>query len=203
MPDWIKEAGVTAYPLILCSLISLAVIFDRALFWMKHRAASHTVLREKVIDYVRQSRINEALKVSEGSEDYLVKIYREGLNHHELSFLQALEIGVEKELKSMKKYLTVLDTIITLSPLLGILGTIFGIISSFDVLGAAGLQDPKLVTGGIAEALISTAMGLSIAILTLIPFNYFQSLIESKVSDMQSQVTNFELMYNKGSRSSF
>ncbi len=198
MPEWITKAGLTAYPLILCSLISLAIVVERCLFWMRHRSSWHLLLRDKIVSYVGQGRLEDARQAGKDSQDYLVRIYLLGLNHHKLSLRGALEMGIEYELKKMTCYLSVLDTIITLAPLLGILGTILGVITSFDVLGAAGLEDPKLVTGGIAEALISTAMGLGITIVTLIPFNFFQSLVERRVSEMEIHVTNFELMYTKG-----
>lgn len=198
MPNWIAKAGITAYPLMICSICALAIVIERAVFWLRQRSQDHQLLRDKVVSYVGHGRLNDAREAAEGSTDYLVRIYATGLNHHELSLKGALEMAIEQELKGMRRYLAVLDTIITLAPLLGILGTILGIISSFDVLGTAGLADPKLVTSGIAEALISTAMGLSIAIATLIPFNYFQSLVESRVSEIEVNVTNFEIMYAKG-----
>ncbi len=71
-----------------------------------------------------------------------------------------------------------LDTMITVAPLLGILGTVIGIILSFDMLAVAGIENPQAVTGGIAQALITTATGLTIAILAVIPFNYFNVKVE-------------------------
>ena len=87
----------------------------------------------------------------------------------------------------MKRGLNVLDTIITLSPLLGILGTVSGIIGSFELLGDMGIQDPKAVTGGIAQALITTAAGLSVAIVTLIPYNLFRQA-KSKTSQSVNKI---------------
>ena len=81
----------------------------------------------------------------------------------------------------LKRRLVILDTIITLAPLLGLLGTITGMISSFGIMSDAGLGQPHAVTGGVAEALIATATGLLIAILTLIPYNYFTSRAEKEM----------------------
>ncbi len=93
--------------------------------------------------------------------------------------------------------MTVLDTMITVAPLLGILGTVIGIISSFKILGTAGIADPKLVTAGIAQALITTATGLTISIVTVFPYNYFKSRIENAIHVMEKYATSLEVVYKK------
>ena len=98
----------------------------------------------------------------------------------------------------MKRYLSVLDTIITAAPLLGILGTVSGIIISFDLLGDAGIEDPKAVTGGIAQALITTATGLSIAIVTLLPYNALTRKVEKVTRHIEQLVTCYEVTVQKG-----
>jgi biopolymer transport protein ExbB len=97
-----------------------------------------------------------------------------------------------EEDRRMTRYMGVLDTIITLAPLLGILGTVLGIIDSFDLLGARGARDPMAVTGGIARALITTATGLGIAILTLIPYNYFRAKSENALNEIEEVATFLE-----------
>ena len=100
-----------------------------------------------------------------------------------------------EEIKRMKRYLPVLDTLITAAPLLGILGTVIGIIHSFDMLGRAGIQDPQAVTSGIAQALITTAAGLLIAIFTLFPYNYFMSKVEKAASRIEKYATSLEIVH--------
>ena len=87
-----------------------------------------------------------------------------------------------------------LDTIITLAPLLGLLGTITGMISSFGIVSEAGLGQPHAITGGVAEALIATATGLSIAILTLVPYNYFRVKTEAMTDLIEERATRLELI---------
>jgi biopolymer transport protein ExbB len=94
----------------------------------------------------------------------------------------------------LKKRLTILDTIITLAPLLGLLGTITGMISSFGIMSEAGLGQPHAVTGGVAEALIATAAGLLIAILTLIPYNYFSNRAERELEEIEYYGSRLELL---------
>ena len=93
----------------------------------------------------------------------------------------------------LKKRLTILDTIITLAPLLGLLGTITGMISSFGIMSEAGLGQPHAVTGGVAEALIATAAGLLIAILSLVPYNYFSNRAERELEEIEYYGSRLEL----------
>ena len=198
MEAWLIKGGITIYPLLICSVVSVAIIIERFSFWIKERCFRNWHLRNEIFQCVGKAQYQKAFQIAEGSKDYLVRIYMSGLNHHDLSLKGALEMSASRELKLTSKYLNVLDTIITVAPLLGILGTILGIISSFDLLGAAGLEDPKLVTAGIAEALISTAAGLIVAIATLLPYNWFQSKVEDRVSEIEVYVTNFEIIYTQG-----
>lgn len=96
-----------------------------------------------------------------------------------------------------RRYLPILDTVITLAPLLGLLGTITGMISAFGIVSEAGLGQPHAITGGIAEALIATATGLLIAIMTLIPYNYFRSKVEQLTDVLEEQSTRLELLLGK------
>jgi biopolymer transport protein ExbB len=106
----------------------------------------------------------------------------------------AMEAAAQAELQRAKFYLSTLDTIITLAPLLGLLGTITGMISAFGIVSATGLGQPHAITGGIAEALIATATGLFVAIMTLLPYNYFRTKVEQLTERMQEQATRLELL---------
>ena len=97
----------------------------------------------------------------------------------------------------MKRSLDIMDTMITVAPLLGILGTVTGIIFSFDMLGHFGIENPQSVTAGIAQALITTAAGLGIAIFTIFPYNYFNSKVEEATTTLELYATNLEIIYEK------
>ncbi len=108
-------------------------------------------------------------------------------------------MAASAELARAERFLPVLDTIVTLSPLLGILRTVVGIIQSFDMLSASvAVEDPQAVTGGIAQALITTATGLSIAIATLIPYNIFRARAERLRREMEEAGTRLEIVFRKG-----
>jgi biopolymer transport protein ExbB len=110
---------------------------------------------------------------------------------------KAMETAAADEMERMRRYLVVLDTMITVAPLLGIFGTVLGIISSFDLLGRSGIQDPSAVTGGIAQALITTASGLGIAILSVFPYNYFNARAEKAALAVEKYATSLEIVYEK------
>jgi len=110
---------------------------------------------------------------------------------------KAMETAASDELERMRQHLSVLDTMITVSPLLGIFGTVIGIILSFELLGESSLADPQAVTVGISQALITTAAGLGIAILSLFPFNYFNTRIEKAAALIEKYASSLEIVYEK------
>jgi biopolymer transport protein ExbB len=107
---------------------------------------------------------------------------------------KALEVAAQGEVPVLKKRLGILDTIVTLAPLLGLLGTVIGMIGSFDIMSVGGIGQPHAVTGGVAEALIATATGLLIAILTLVPYNYFSTLAEREMEEIEHYGSRLELL---------
>ena len=110
---------------------------------------------------------------------------------------KAMEAAATDEVQRMRRFMGVLDTMITVAPLLGIFGTVLGIITSFEMLGTAGIQDPKAVTTGVAQALITTATGLAIAIFSVFPYNYFNARVELASLDIEKYATSLEIVYEK------
>jgi len=195
MFDVLQKGGIVMYPLLACSVISLTFILERALFWIREQRDTDRRLVDHVLDLAR-ARSYEAIKTStRGSSDYVVRVLVCGLVHREYSLSKAMEMAAIEEVKRMKRYLPVLDTMITAAPLLGILGTVIGIIHSFDMLGKAGIQDPQAVTAGIAQALLTTAAGLLIAIFTLFPYNYFMSKVEKAGIRIEKYATSLEILH--------
>jgi len=111
-----------------------------------------------------------------------------------------MESVATAEVSAMKRGLVALDTIITLSPLLGLLGTIIGMISAFNIMATAGLGQPHAVTGGVAEALVCTAAGISVAVVSLVPYNYFLSRVEGETDVIENYATRLELAISASAR---
>ncbi|MDY6952231.1 MAG: MotA/TolQ/ExbB proton channel family protein [Thermodesulfobacteriota bacterium] len=195
MFDLFNKGGVVMYPLLACSLLSLTVIVERTIFWIRKGRATDNRLVATVLELARRRQYEEIKKNTRGTADYVVKILVCGLVHRQYSLAKAMEMAATEEIKRMKQYLSVLDTMITAAPLLGILGTVIGIIHSFDMLGQAGIQDPQAVTGGIAQALLTTAAGLLIAIFTLFPYNYFMSKVEEAALRIEKHTTSLEIVH--------
>lgn len=184
------------YPLVACSLISLTFIIERCLFWFRAKRGHNNPLVDEVLELARLGKYEEIKEKTQGSGDYVVRVLVCGLVHKEYSLSRAMEMAALDEVKRMKRYLPVLDTMITAAPLLGILGTVIGIIHSFDMLGRAGIQDPQAVTAGIAQALVTTAAGLLIAIFTLFPYNYFMSRVEKAAIRIEKYATSLEIVHH-------
>jgi biopolymer transport protein ExbB len=192
-----RSGGLVMYPLLACSILALTVIVDRFIFWIATDIRRKQPLLEEVIDLCRAGDWEAVRKIVTGSKDYIIRVLVSGIVHREFSMVKAMEAAAVDELKRMRRYLGVLDTMITVAPLLGIFGTVIGIITSFDVLGSTGIEHPEQVTAGIAQALITTATGLGIAILSVFPFNYFNSRVENAAHAIEKYATMLEIVYEK------
>ena len=181
------------YPLLVCSLISLTVIIERTFFWIIMKTGCGEKQLNELMEFYRRKDWQNADRITGSSGNYVIRVLSKGISQEKQSVSKAMESFARDEVQKMKRFMMILDTIITAAPLIGILGTVIGIILSFDMLGA-GIEDPKVVTGGIAQALITTAYGLIIAILTLFPYNFFNSTIEDAVQTIEKYGTQLEIM---------
>ncbi len=197
MLEFFKNGGPVMYPLLLCSIISVTVIIERSFFWIGIGMRRNQALLDEVLDLGRTGDWDAVRKKAAGSKNYVIRVIISGILHREYSMIKAMESAAAEEIKRMRSFMGILDTMITVAPLLGIFGTVLGIIDSFDMLGASGIEHPSAVTGGIAQALITTASGLAIAIITVFPYNYFNSRIENAAQIIEKYATSFEIVYEK------
>ncbi len=191
------KGGPIMYPLLVCSIIALTVIIERTIFWIGEDYRRDQALINEVLSLAEKGNWERVRARIGNSKDFTVRILVAGILHREFSIAKAMETAASDELDRMRQYLPILDTIITVSPLLGIFGTVIGIILSFEILGSAGIEEPQAVTAGIAQALITTASGLGIAILSLFPFNYFNSRVEKAATTIEKYATSLEIVYEK------
>lgn len=192
--DLFQKGGVVMWPLLACSVIAMTVVTERFLFWTKIRHDRDRAGVQRMLESVRKGKVEEARRLGQSIQDPVARVLAAGLAHWPGGAMNEIEVQVQTELRGMRRYLGVLETTITLSPLLGIYGTITGIIRAFGFLGQGGIPDPQLVAAGIAEALITTAAGLTIAILAIPPYNFFLSKTEEVAHEVERQATTLELI---------
>ena len=204
MFDLFKSGGIIMWPLLLISITSLACIFERIVYWkdvIKKNESELMITVEKYstissVDFIKQNDIS-SIPLEKVLLDSLKIIDRSLLNDkNNIDLKLALEISIQSIQSEFGKFSNLFSTIITVSPLLGLLGTVLGLINSFSFikLGESGVNAQE-VTGGISEALISTATGLIIAIITLIFSNYFNSLWRKQNSILNQYCGRFEMLY--------
>jgi biopolymer transport protein ExbB len=187
----LAKGGFVMVPLMVCSIVSLTVIIERFFFWryLKNQAGGETIL-----SLVAAGDVGQAMRTARISQHPVAQVLLSGLEHQHPVPGMAMEAAAQTALHRLKRYLPALDTVITLAPLLGLLGTVTGMIGSFGIVSEAGLGQPQAITGGVAEALIATATGLAIAILTLMPYNYFRAKADVMTDLIEAQATHLEML---------
>lgn len=197
----IDRGGIAMYPLLFLSILSIATILERLWFW------SRVVFKEKKI-------FNRIMEAAERNWDLVGKIAREHLNHPLANFVYspfklsnpdpdifhiALESAAEEELARMRKGDKVLEAIIALSPLLGLFGTVWGLIQALSSIRISdlGTADSSGVTLGIGESLISTAVGLLVAIVSLSFYRLFQALWSNQIRILRRTGSRLEVLYRE------
>ena len=200
MNNLFNSGGFVMWPLLVCSITSLSCIFERFYYWGIidwHNRNTLEIIIEKFmshpndsIKFLRQNKIYPLARILIRVTDYK--------NLDSESFHLALTYAIQSSIKDIKKFDNLFSTIITISPLLGLLGTILGLIKSFALLDLGkGDINSVGVTGGISEALISTAAGLIVAIFTLLFANYFKSQSNNHISLIQEYAAKLELVNSK------
>lgn len=187
------KGGPIMWPLLLLSIITLTVVIERLLFLLIEKNKRDRDAVQKVLLSVEHGDVPTAIKLATADKDVVAHILAEGLQHPN-SMTNAILNAASQELRRFARGLSVLDTAITLAPLLGLLGTVTGLIRAFSFMGTQELAATNAITGGIAEALIATAFGLSIAIMALIPFNYLNTKLEQTRHEIEDVTTQLELM---------
>lgn len=188
----LSKGGFVMVPLMLCSVVSVAVLIERHLNVRRARADVAQTVRTAE-DAMFSGNYRQALEVLDSSDSPVTRVLAAGVrNAHlgERGAERAMEEQGSREATALTRRLGWLDTIVTIAPLLGLLGTVTGMISAFNVIATTeGISTPTAITGGVAEALIATATGLAIAIFTLVGYNWLQERIKGVIGEIEARGT--------------
>ncbi|MBL7178540.1 MAG: MotA/TolQ/ExbB proton channel family protein [Desulfobacteraceae bacterium] len=187
MFDLISRGGVVMYPIILCSIIALGVFLDRLWVLRRKNIIPGEFIRN-VEEQVKNQKISEAIFLCQGDDSSIAKIFLAGLKNAGRGMWlvkEAIEEMGGREGVILEKHVGILSTIANLTPLLGLLGTVSGMIKTFNVISLQGVGNPALLAGGISEALITTATGLCVAIPTLVCYRILKDKAEALIFEME------------------
>jgi biopolymer transport protein ExbB len=187
--DLFIQGGPIMYPIAVVTVFAICIFIERVFWWLRFSAKRSVKQLDEVYEKLEAGNLAQAIAQAAKSTDPVVRMIHHGLNHRHTSMQGALEVAAGQELRDAGRFLSAMDTIVTLAPLLGLLGTVTGIMGSFTSIGSSELAVEK-VTGGIGEALIATAAGLGIAIGTLVPMNYFHARLAALKFDLEAAANN-------------
>ena len=187
MMDFFLRGGPLMYPILLCSVIGWAIFMERSVTYIKVRR-SLSPLATTVKNLLKEDKVVEAVALCTQEKTPLAKILLVVIKNYgsQRSYLKSLaeEVG-EREAVSLHRYLGLLGTIANISPLLGLLGTVLGMIKAFNVIATKGMGTPAILGGGISEALITTAAGLTVAVPLILLHRYLTSRSERLVLSLE------------------
>jgi len=189
------KGGPVMWPLLIVSVVAVAVAIERGLFLLRHLETAEPGLAREMLLHVEAGELDEALKKGRRSQDPVVKVLVHGLTNRGRSLSGALLRAAAAELEQYHRGISTLDTIVTLAPLLGLLGTVTGMVRAFGMLGGRELEASAAITGGIAEALLATGFGLMIAILALVPLNILNATFAKTKRRIEQAATELETLW--------
>jgi biopolymer transport protein ExbB len=177
------RGGWVMWPLLGLSVIALTLIFERCWFWLANNHPARLGRVRHIARLMRQNKFSEARAVADRDRSIYGRLAMQLLD--EDAGQAVVTEAIETQRPRMERFMTSLGTIITAAPLLGILGTVTGIIQSFAILSDQAITDPSLIGSGIAEALLTTVVGLIIALVVLFPYNAFRAQTDRSLGRMQ------------------
>ncbi len=200
MLEIVQSGGWLMLPIIICSVISVAIILER-LWTLRQRRVLPQDLTRQVWSWVRKNQLNHQHIKSLQQGSPLGQILAAGLNSRNRghdTMKEAIEDTGRHVVHEMERYLNPLGTIAAISPLLGLLGTVIGMVKVFAAITTHGVGDPTVLAGGISEALITTAAGLSVAIPSLIGYRYLRGRVDALVVQMEKEsISLIEALHRK------
>jgi len=204
--DLFVSGGPVMIPIVFCSIIAMAIVIERLRFYYRNPNNAANLMK-KVKTAVQTRNFFEAMKVCRADNTPLANVIASGIDHLDMSKEDLLDVMRQEAMVQVKKYekhLGKLSTIASITPLLGLTGTVTGMISSFAIISTVGIGDPTALAGGISEALYTTAAGLMVGIPSLVAHNWCESKslefvehVEMYSLDLANQVAAMEVTLEK------
>jgi biopolymer transport protein ExbB len=192
------HGGWIMWPILLVSFVALTAVIERVIFMVTEASRRQPALVEQMLDKVENGDAAGAVSIGASSKDYVAKVLVYALTHKDHSLGNAFTRAANQELNRFQRGIAVLDTCITISPLLGLLGTVLGMMNTFGALGDGDIAaNAGKITGGVGEALIATAAGLLIAIVGLLPYNILNARVEEARHNITDAANALELTIKK------
>lgn len=187
--EYMEKGGPVMWPILILSIIGFAVMIERAWVLRKARINVNEFLAKIRKALMVNRSLRDAVKICEQYQGPVASVMKAGLLKHgqpKDDVEKTIENAAMYETTRLERGLAVIATAANIEPMLGFLGTVTGMINSFDALAKSGLSNPGLVAAGISEALITTASGLIIAIPMQLAYNYFTTRINKFVRDVET-----------------
>jgi biopolymer transport protein ExbB len=187
MLEIFEKGGFLMYPIFICSLVAVTIFFER-MFYLKSVKTKSNRFVLRVKNLVKKGSIELAISACRKSPTPISKIMLAGLmkfGQGRDEMKEAIEDSASQEIPVLERNLSTLSTIGNITPLLGLLGTVFGMVKAFNVIAVMGVGKPEALAGGISEALLTTAFGLSIAIPTIVVYNYLSHRVDKLIREME------------------
>jgi len=185
------------WPILVLSLVAVTVVSERVLFAMRENRARDAEVIEKMLEKVEAGDVDGAMELGKQSNDYIARIMIYALSHRETSLSNAFVRSSNQELTRFGQGLPTLETCITAAPLLGLLGTVTGMMRTFGNMQGDIAAAASQITGGVAEALIATACGLLIAVCCLMPYNYLNARWERARHEVEDAGNALDIILKK------
>ncbi len=192
-----KHGGPIMWPILLISFLGMTVVVERLFFIMRENSHREPEVVEKMLESVEKRDIEGALAIGKPSKDFVAKILVYSLTNKEYSLSNAFIRASSQELARFQQGMATLDTVITAAPLLGLLGTVTGMMRTFGSMTGDISTAAASITGGVAEALIATACGLAIAVTALLPYNYLNARTEEAKHEVADASNALEILIKK------
>ncbi|MDA1000407.1 MAG: MotA/TolQ/ExbB proton channel family protein [bacterium] len=187
MFEFLSRGGILMIPLGICSVFAVAIVIERA-YSLRKKKIIRLDMVQQMKELLAEERVGDAITLCRHYPSVLGRVLLSAIIHHDRGrdeIKEIVEDAGRQEIPVLDRYLGVLGTIAAISPLLGLTGTVFGMIRTFIIISEKGVAHPSQLAGGISEALITTAAGLVIGIPTLIFYNYFTTKVDRLILEIE------------------